>query len=134
MKAAPNKVTSSIRFYSLGSTISREPPAGLSSEVEPFFIYRNPLSGRSSVDFWVLGGIIGLENPKKRGKNMEENKKTEVQELCEKLLMDRAKPAREAALRHAARGCGLDRDRRKGGWLYRVRPHEEVQRRRQGVL
>ena len=34
---------------------------------------------------------------------MEENKKTEVQELCEKLLMDRAKPAREAALRHAAK-------------------------------
>ena len=112
MKAAPNKlanheVTSSIRFYSLGSTISREPPAGLSSEVEPFFIYRNPLSGRSSVDFWVLGGIIGLENPKKRGKNMEENKKTEVQELCEKLLMDRAKPAREAALRHAAKAMDL---------------------------
>ena len=34
---------------------------------------------------------------------MEENKKTEVQELSEKLLMDRAKPAREAALRDAAK-------------------------------
>ena len=34
---------------------------------------------------------------------MEENKKTEVQELSEKLLMDRAKPAREAAFRDAAK-------------------------------
>ena len=38
---------------------------------------------------------------------MEENKKTEVQELSEKLLMDRAKPAREAAFRDAAKAMDV---------------------------
>ncbi|ANU54931.1 hypothetical protein A4V00_13385 [Hungateiclostridiaceae bacterium KB18] len=61
MKAAPNKlanheVTSSIRFYSLGSTISREPPAGLSSEVETF-LYIETRSAAAPVltfGFWVV--------------------------------------------------------------------------------
>ena len=82
---------------------------------------------------------------------MEENKKTQAQELSEKLLMDKAKPSREAALRDAPKAMDFAEgykdfitaaktEREAVDWTVTAAKaagfveFEEVQRRGEGIL